>query len=415
MEVSIGDKILKLIDSLEGNKECKSDIIIERFSLKEHEEIKKILKTFWEKNAFLRSFSFEEWEKAYEKGKLIFNTWKDFIYFRLNKDFKNLPVGTFFNDKLFVKGYPSIPRIYVLKTGLKRYLCYPFYAEEKIEGYNVRLIRINREILAFTRRGYICPFATDRWEDFLPTLPDFFDQHPDYTLCCEVAGPENPFVSEWPPYIREDINFFVFDILDRKRGRFLWVPEKIKLLKKFHLNHPEIFGPFDPNNDYNSIRKIILNFHKEGKEGLVFKSEDVSSRIKYVTPYSNLMDLKIVFPYLGEVDPNYISLRLIRLLTNLYEFEEFKEEVYTELGKYLFEEALNLIKSRTICEEIFKVRFKKEENFLALLAHFKLARVNVEILEKFWKNNYLWVKFKKIYPKATQFWHHKLEGWGEVD
>ncbi|MFN4132119.1 MAG: RNA ligase [Caldimicrobium sp.] len=383
--------------------------------MREHEEIKKILKNFWEKNPRLKVYPYEEWERAYDKGKLIFTTWRNFEFFRINKEFKNLPVGTFFNENFFIKGYPSIPRIYVLKTGLNRYLEYPFFAEEKIEGYNIRLLKIGKEILAFTRRGYICPFATDRWEDFLPILPEFFERYPNYYLCCELAGPENPFVSEWPPYIKEDINFFVFDIVDRNTGKFLNISHKIKLLEEFQLNHPEILGPFDPEKDYEKIRKLVVRYHIEKREGLVFKSDSGTSRVKYVTPYSNLMDLKIVFPYLGEVEPNYISLRLIRLLTNLYEFEEFKDEVYKELGRYLFEDALNLIKSRKICEETFKVRFKREENFLALLAHFKLARVNIEILEKYWKNNYLFVKFKKIYPKATQFWNHKLEGWGEVD
>jgi putative ATP-dependent DNA ligase len=61
------------------------------------------------------------------------------------------------------------------------------------------------------------------------------------------------------------------------------------------------------------------------------------------------------------------------------------------------------------------VRFKREENFHALLAHFRLARVTIEILKKEWQDGYLRVEFKKIYPKATQFWNHKLEGWGEVD
>ncbi|MFN3406489.1 MAG: RNA ligase [Caldimicrobium sp.] len=383
--------------------------------MKEHEEIKKILKNFWEKNPHLRGIPYEEWEKAYDKAKLIFTTWKNFTFFRLNKEFKNFPVGTFFNDKLFIKGYPSIPRIYILKTGLKRYLTYPFYAEEKIEGYNVRLVKVGREILAFTRRGYICPFATDRWEDFLPRLSEFFEKFPNCYICCEVAGPENPFVSEWPQYIKEDINFFVFDIVNWEKGEFFEVSKKLKLLKEFNLNHPEILGPLDPEKDYEFIRRTIKRYHSEGREGFVFKTEANTARVKYVTPYSNLMDLKIVFPFLGEVDPNYVSLRLIRLLTSLYEFEEYKEEIFRDIGKYLFEDALKLLKSKEICEETFTVRFKKEENFLALLAHFKLARVNIEVLEKTWKKNYLFVKFKKIYPKATQFWRHKLEGWGEFD
>lgn len=383
--------------------------------MKEHEENKKLLRYFWEKNPSLKKYPYEEWEKAYEKGKLYLTIWKDHTFFRLNKEFKNFPVGTFFNDKFLVSGYPSIPRIYILKTGLKRYMNYPFYAEEKIEGYNVRIIKAGKDILAFTRRGYVCPFATDRWVDWLPGLADLLEKYPELIACCEVAGPENPFVSEWPPYIKEDVQFFVFDFAKNGKGEFLPESEKLKLLEAFKLHHPEIFGPIHPERDYEKIKEIIKRYHKEGREGLVFKPEREGTRIKYVTPYSNLVDLKVVFPYLGEVDPNFISLRLIRLLLNLYEFEEFKEEVYEKLASYLFEDTLKNLKEKKVSEEIFRVRFKKEENFLALLAHFRLARVNIEILKKTWERGYLVVEFKKIYPKATEFWGQKLEGWGEVD
>lgn len=383
--------------------------------MREHEENKKLLKNFWEKNPYLKRYPFEEWERAYEKGKLYLTIWKDHTFFRLNKEFKNFPVGTFFNEKILVLGYPSIPRIYILETGLKRYMTYPFYAEEKIEGYNVRIIKVEKDILAFTRRGYVCPFATDRWIDKLPCLSDLLEKYPQLVVCCEVAGPENPFVSEWPPYIKEDVQFFVFDFAEYGKGEFLPESEKLRLLETYNLPHPEIFGPLHPERDYIKIKEIIKKYHREGREGLVFKPEKEGTRIKYVTPYSNLMDLKVVFPFLGEVEPNFVSLRLIRLLLNLYEFEEFKEEVYENLAGYLFEDTLKSLKEKRVSEEIFRVRFKKEENFLALVAHFRLARVNIEILSKTWEKEYLVIEFKKIYPKATQFWGQKLEGWGEVD
>lgn len=383
--------------------------------MKELTEAKELLRFYWEKNPKLKRYPYEEWERAYEKGKLYLTTWKNHTFFRLNKEFKNFEVGTFFNENILVRGYPSIPRIYVLETGLKRYLTYPFYAEEKIEGYNVRIVKVGEDILAFTRRGYVCPFATDRWEDFLPGLSALFEERPYIVACCEVAGPENPFVSEWPPYIKEDVQFFIFDFFDLREEKFLSVSEKLKLFNTYQLSHPEIHGPFHPENDYEKIRELIKRYHKEGREGLVFKPDGEGRRVKYVTPYSNLMDLKVVFPYLGEVEPNFITLRLIRLLFNLYEFEEFKEEVKETLYESLFEEALKQVKEKRVCEEIFRVRFKREESFLALLAHFRLARVNIEVLQKEWQNGYLRVEFKKIYPKATQFWHHKLEGWGEID
>ena len=326
--------------------------------MKEDEkEIKNYFKFCWKKNPYLKKYPLEDWEKAFNKGKILFFTWKDKNFFRINKDYKSYPVGTFFNETLFVPGYPHIPRIYVLKTGLKRYLKYPFYVEEKIEGYNVRIVKIGDEILAFTRRGYICPFATDRWEDFLPKLPEFFEENPELVVCSEVAGPENPFVSEFPPYIKEDINYFVFDFMKKGSGEIVKGSEKLKMLIKYQLNSPEIHGPFDPERDYKKIKELLVRYHKEGREGVIFKPEEEGSRVKYVTPFSNLEDLRVVFPYLGEVDPHFISLRLIRLALNLYEFEEFKEEVYNKLGPNMFEELIHLLKENKPFREVFKVRW----------------------------------------------------------
>jgi len=329
----------------------------------DEKEILEYLRYCWKKNFYLKKYPLREWEEAYLKRKLLFFTWKNKSFFRLNKDFKGYPMGTFFNERFLVPGYPHIPRIYVLKTGLKRYLKYPFYVEEKIEGYNVRLIKVEDEILAFTRRGYICAFATDRWEDFLPELPRFFEDNPNLIVCAEVAGPENPFVSEYPAYIKEDINFFVFDFIKKGTGNFLNVSEKLKLLEKYSLNSPEIHGPFDPERDYERIKELLKRYHLEKREGVVFKPDYQGARVKYVTPFSNLEDLRVVFPYLGDIDSHFITLRLIRLALNLYEFEEFKEEVYNTLGKALFEETIQFLKTEKPVHETFKVRFKKESNF----------------------------------------------------
>lgn len=374
-----------------------------------------IFKSYWKINPYLKIYTLEDWERAFEKGKVWSFSWGDKLFFRLNKDHHLYTTGTVFINNFLIPGYPHIPRIYFLKTGLTRYLSYPFYVEEKIEGYNVRLVKIENEILAFTRRGYLCPFATDRWIDFLPKLPEFFEMYPNLIVCCEVAGPENPFVSESPSYIKEDVNFFIFDFMEMGTGKFVPVYQKLKLLEKFQFNAPEIKGPFHPTKDYENIKKLILRYHYEKREGVVFKPENEGQRIKYVTPFSNIEDLKVVFPYLGEIDPHFVSLRLIRLALNLAEFQEVKEEIYQNLGPVLFEELLSYLKTEKPFQETFKVKFKKESSFLALLAHFRLAKITIEVKKTEWKDGYFCVEFTKIYPKATHFWKSKLEGWGEID
>jgi len=373
------------------------------------------LKRCYNSQALLQKLPFSFWEEKLKQGALRFFLWKDKFFFRFNREFKGFPLGTFFNDEIFVFGYPHIPRIYTLKTGIKRYLQYPFYVEEKIEGYNVRLVKVKDEILAFTRRGYVCPFATDRWEDFLKGLPQFFEEHPGLVVCCEVAGPENPFISEYPPYIKEDVNFFVFDFMKIGKMEFLKPSEKYVLLEKYNFSSPEINGPFHPISDYETIYSLIKRYHFEGKEGVVFKPEKEGKVIKYVTPYSNIEDVKICLPFLGDIDPNYISLRIIRLILNLLEFKELRKEILNSAGKELFERVLLELEKGEPIQEVFRVRFKKETNFNALIAHFKSARISIEIKSKEWKNGYLFVEFSKSYHRATHFWKQKIEGWGEVD
>ena len=381
---------------------------------------KKLLEEVYRASPRLKKVTLEECLEALEQGKILFVEGLPVPAFRFKRDWRGFPAGTVFAPGFFMPGFPHIPRVFVLRTGVPRYLQGPFYAEEKIEGYNVRLARIAGEIRAFTRRGYICPFATDRWPDFLPRLPDFFDQFPHYVVCCEVAGPENPFVTEWPPHVKEDVGFFCFDVMDLSRQRFLSPEEKYELLRTYGFPTPEVNGPFSPE-DVTPLKEVLKRYEREGREGVVLKPVSPSSGriIKYVTASSNVSDLKVAFPYIGELEPGYIVQRLVRMVITRWELDEgFDEEFYREVGRALFAEMpdlLDKVSQGKPVEEIFRVRLRREEAFEALLSHFRLAQVRVEIRRKEWKEGYLFVEFAKIYPRATAFWASKLEGLAQID
>ncbi|MFN3481008.1 MAG: RNA ligase family protein, partial [Thermodesulfovibrionales bacterium] len=98
---------------------------------------------------------------------------QDFV--RLSQDYKKLPRGTVFYDGGCVPGYPHIMRVLHLSRGINRYLKdSKFFVEEKMDGYNVRIVRIKERIMAFTRGGFICPFTTDRIPDLIDSR--FFDR-----------------------------------------------------------------------------------------------------------------------------------------------------------------------------------------------------------------------------------------------
>lgn len=62
-----------------------------------------------------------------------------------------------------------------------------FYAEEKLDGYNVRLFCHNGAYYALTRGGFVCPFTTE-WAEIWAQrhgLGAFFRDHPNQVLCGE--------------------------------------------------------------------------------------------------------------------------------------------------------------------------------------------------------------------------------------
>jgi len=387
----------------------------------EPERFKRIRESFsriYARNPEVRKLPLEMWETALADARLVPLSGVEENLFRLRRDFRGLPEGTVLGEDIFLPGFPHIPRIFRLTTGVPRYFSGPFFAEEKIEGYNVRLFRVGGEILAVTRRGFVCPFATDRWPDFLPRLPEFFEDHPELAVCCEVAGPGNPFVGEWPPYIEEDVRFFVFDLLRLPEGRPLPPEEKYALLEAYGFPAPEISGPFDPR-DLSPLFDLLRRYEAEGREGVVLKGISGSHYLKYVTPVSNLEDLRVVFPYLGEVPPEYLTHRLVRYVLSHWElFGDFGPEEERALAGRVFRGLAGFLKRVSGGEpvsETFRVRFRTERAFRALLAHFRHAQVKVEVLSEERREGYLEVTFRKIYPRATAFWRNKLEGFSVAD
>ena len=72
-----------------------------------------------------------------------------------------------------------------MKPGLRQQFPGYFWAEEKMDGYNVRVARVGDRVVAITRGGYLCPFTSDRLPDLLDLT--IFEQHPDLIPCAEIV------------------------------------------------------------------------------------------------------------------------------------------------------------------------------------------------------------------------------------
>ena len=357
----------------------------------------------------------EEMLKALEEGRL--EPMSMVSGFRVKKGLWGLEPGTVLTPEWLIPAFPRIPRLFVLKEGLRRNFTGPFYAEEKIEGYNVRLVRLSGKIVAITRRGYVCPFATDRWPDFLD-LEAFFDRYPHLMVCCEVAGPENPFLTEWPPYISRDVRFFVFDLLDLSTGCLLSPEKRYRLTEEFSFPAPEVHGPFSAHQ-WQEVAEILKRYDREGREGLVFKERQGQRVFKYVTPRSNLEDLRVSIAFAGDLHPAYYLHRIIRLALAHLELEERRdEELWRDFGQAVFPpllSALKEVKRGGRITEQFRIRLRSKLAFENLLKHFAKTQVRIKILHQSWEDGYLVVTFSKEYPRSTDFWASKLSGAPEVD
>jgi putative ATP-dependent DNA ligase len=232
---------------------------------------------------------------------------------------KTLEKGTVLVGDAVVRGFPKVPRTLVLETGLPRHFDGEFAAEEKMDGYNVRVARVDGDVLAFTRSGIACPFTTAKlraWVDW----DALFDDRPDLMVCGEVAGPENPYTVH--AYDRVDsLAFFAFDARDRSSGDSLPVRERRELLTSYDVPQVPIHGFFDPD-DAEGVRELVRELDAEGREGLVMKSPDVSRQLKYTTASANRGDLAFAFSLPFDYGRDFMFRRLIREAFQSWEFEE---------------------------------------------------------------------------------------------
>jgi putative ATP-dependent DNA ligase len=337
-----------------------------------------------------------------------------FEYLRFSDDFQDIPRGTVIFPDAEVHGYPHIGRIFMLERGIREQFREPFWVEEKVDGFNVRIFKTGGRTVALSRGGYICPFTTDRLVDFIPE--DFFRENPDLVLCCEVAGPENPYIEEHPPYVNEDVRFFVFDIMEKGSGDFLSQEEKLRLIEKYSLPSVEIFGRFD-HEEVKELKSLLLRLDREGREGVVLK-EDAGGgrRAKYITERANLSDIKITAGNMLQLPAEYYTNRILRIVLFMEEEGiERTSHLYEELGRAFIDglfSAIEQFKREGRVSREFRCRFRTKEMALAQLDLLHRTSRHIQVLEKSLKKEgeYWVLTFDKVFLNMTGLLGHLLGG-----
>ena len=358
-------------------------------------------------------------EEALERRKARWEQHGELRYLRLSDDFRGQAKGTVSWNGRLVPGYPHIGRIFRLQQGLAQQFSVTFQTEEKVDGFNIRIFRSGADMVALSRGGYVCPFATDRLTDFVD--PALFETHPDLILCAELAGPDNPYTQGGPSFVDRDVALFVFDIMRFGQAGFLPREEKQAICDRFALPTPLYFGRFEAA-DWQRLLDIVADLDRDGREGIVLKEDaPLGHRTKYVTAWSGVYDIAVRAADTVELPGDFFTGRILRMALYLDEAgREVDADLERDLGRAFLEGltgSVERFKERGRVSHDFRCRFRRRENAEAFMAHLRailghthLVQRRLEAQEGYWV-----LEFEKEVPKLTGLLRQLFRGAAIVD
>jgi len=297
------------------------------------------------------------------------------------------------------RGFPKIRRALTLHPTLKAHFGRrEIVLEEKMNGYNVRVVKIGENLYGITRRGLICPYTTEKVREQIED--DFFRDYPDYMLCCEAVGKASPYVPT-DVYGIKTLKFFLFDIRNARTNEPLSIDKKVEIAENYGLEMTRILENAE-TDDSEKIRSVLDGLNKERREGVVFKDPEMKiDPLKYTTSSANLSDLRYAFRFFGEYGRDFMLSRIVREAFQSVEFndseEEFKERCFG-LGKAILEPIVESIKAckngETIYEESELV-FENPEVLELFKNHIRLLGVDFKI-EVVGEGDLIRVKLKRV-------------------
>ncbi|WP_094227573.1 RNA ligase [Methanolobus psychrotolerans] len=355
-----------------------------------------------------------------EKRKLQHN-WDDFdnIY-RFEGHAPHLEDGTVLIDHHgsfeLIRGFPKIKRAMLLGPALKKSFSEigSVAVEEKMNGYNVRVIDYNRKLIAFTRSGHICPYSTERVQNFLER--DFFKEHADIIVYGEMAGPENPYVQKYV-YDIESLDFFVFDMRYKTTGEALSVNRRRELAEQYGFNQVRLFGELGIGEAPEKITEIIRELGKKGHEGVVIKDpEMVLQPIKYTCSESNCADLNQAFRFYNETGRDYLFSRVVREGFQSYEWAESEDEFQKRcqrLGESILrpmKETIKTVQNGERISDSFQIRVRDKKVIYKFKSYLERLGLYVmfEMPER--QGNEYVIKIRKINKSTNDKTLAMLEG-----
>jgi len=348
-------------------------------------------------------------DEALDSGKAEALHHKGTPYVRVREDYRGMPRGVAMVSRRVVPGYPRIGRLFALDSGIRGTFDATFYAEEKIDGYNIRIFCSNDTLFTLTRSGRQCPFTYDRLPDLVDrdALLQLFRDHPDLILCAEVAGPGNPYMAGDPGRYGDDVALFAFDLMRFDEQTFIPLVERRALLSGYGIPQSPFLGRLNPG-DTEALKDIIRGLDREGAEGVVLKPGGAGLRVKYVTPSINLVDVAADAALELELPGEFYVHRVVRLVMALRELglTDRRDELAGALGRSLaagFDEAISGVTATGEVAREFRVRLREAGSVDALLEHLgsDSRTVRIREVERRFDGTHHELTFRKIFRKST--------------
>ena len=341
-----------------------------------------------ENAASFLGISAQRMQELMERRVLVPN-WNEYQHlFRFEHKALHIDIGSVLVQKddsfSLVLGFPKIKRAMLLGPAIK----YNFEniakvaAEEKMNGYNVRVISLDGKLVALTRSGHVCPYSSEKANTLLDH--SFFTENPQLVLYGEMVGPDNPYVPK-EIYGIESLEFFVFDIRHKDTGSPLPLHERRSLAEKYGFRQVRFFGEFAVQEAPDMITNIIREIGKIGHEGVVIKDPKmVLQPIKYTASQSNCSDLRHAMKVYNESGRDFIFSRIVREGFQSVEWNESEEEFKKrcmQLGESILKpmkESIIKVRDGERVAEEFTIRVKEK----ATISRFEeyMRRLGMDII-----------------------------------
>jgi len=292
----------------------------------------------------------EKLNDAIEKGIIKFFEFHSHPALQFKKGIGKIEDGSiiYFRDKIeVIRGFPKIRRTLMLSPTIKNHFKDKVVIEEKMNGYNVRIAFIGDEIVALTRRGYMCPYTTKKAVEILDLTP-FFNDNPDLVICGEMVGTDNPYVSHYYEEIG-NLGFRVFDIRKKVSNEPLSIKEKREILNKYNLPGVRNFGTFNVNEAPEKVKEVIKEIGENKREGVVMKDPEMEiPPLKYTSSRAHDDEISYAFTYPFDFGKDFFFSRVIREGFQAYEMNESEEELQKRaqrLGEAILNSMVGTIKT----------------------------------------------------------------------